>query len=68
LNRRDILASLRRHERGDWEHCSADVARANDGARNASGRLRSVYRRRRGVEFWIITEANHSTTVMLPEF
>jgi hypothetical protein len=68
LHRRDVLASLRRHERGDWGHCSPDVALANDVARKDGGRLRSVYRDRRGVEFWIITEADHSTTVMLPEY
>lgn len=68
LDRRDVLASLRRHERGDWGHCSADGARANDFARKAGGRLRSAFRDRRGVEFWIITEADHSTTVMLPEY
>lgn len=46
----------------DWEtnYCFA--------LKHGEGRLFSVYRDRKGVKFWIITEADRSaTTVLLPE-
>jgi len=68
LHPRDILASLRRHERTDWGDCPADVVRANEDSLKDGGRLRSAYCDRRGLEFWIITGVDRWTTVMLPEY
>lgn len=68
----DITNALDCHARGDWtnwgdlEH--EEAREANDIALEQGLRLHSVYHDRKGVKFWIITEADRSaTTVLLPE-
>jgi len=68
----DITNALGRHARGDWtdwgdlEH--EETREANEIALEQGLRLLSVYHDRKGVKFWIITEADRSaTTVLLPE-
>lgn len=64
----DVVAALRRHARGDWGDLCDDDKRANNEALRTEGRLLSSYLSRKGVKFWIITEADRSvTTVLLPE-
>lgn len=57
-----------RHASGDWGEVGKEDAKENALALKEGFRLLSVYRTRRGVKFWIITEADRSiTTLLLPE-
>ena len=63
----EILTALRRHARADWGEVPLADQRANDRALESGERLLSAYRTRAGVKFWIITEADRSSTcVLLP--
>lgn len=62
-----IVASLARHQAGDWGDVGEGDWQANDRALESGARLFSVYHSARGVKFWIITEADRSvTTILLP--
>ncbi len=61
----DIPASLARHQSGDWGDVDADDKRENAFALRRRLRLLSAYRSSNGVKFWIITEADRSTTTVL---
>jgi hypothetical protein len=64
----DILAALRRHHAGDWGDLVESDREANDRALLDGTRLLSAYQSRSGVRFWIITEADRSTTtILLPQ-
>ena len=64
----DIAAGLLRHVTGDWGDVDGHDRRENDRSLKNGGRLLSVYRAASGTTFWIITEADRSsTTVLLPE-
>ena len=68
LSREDIMKALRRHLSGDWGNLSAEDKQENDFAVNNELRILSSYSSKKGVKFWIITEADRSvTTVLLPE-
>jgi hypothetical protein len=68
LSHDDILAGISRHIQGDWGSLDADDKKANDDALEHGTRLLSSYTSVAGVKFWIITEADRSsTTVLLPE-
>lgn len=68
LTQDDILAGIQRHQAGDWGEVDAHDRAANDTALRDGTRLLSVYRSAAGVRFWIITEADRSsTTILLPE-
>ncbi len=63
----EIVAALLRHVVGDWGQMTAHDWETNQIALTEGTRLFSVYRTLRGVKFWIITEADRtSTTVLLP--
>ena len=68
LSEADMLNALRRHAGGDWgELCDADV-QENELALAESFRLFSAYRSANGVRFWLITEADRSSScILLPE-
>lgn len=68
IDAESIIQAIRRHRTGDWgDVCEEDKA-ANDQALVSEGRLVSSYLGRDGTKFWIITEADRSsTTVLLPE-
>ena len=67
VNREDIAAALHRHVHGDWGIVCRDDAEANEYALLHDLRILSIYRDRNGIRFWIITEADRSsTTVLLP--
>ena len=69
LHPADVLDALRRHARGDWGEVCAEDAAANELSITEGFRLRSAYTDRNGVEFWVITERDRSsTTVSLPEY
>ena len=62
-----VLAALGRHVRGDWGDVDAEDRAANDRALEEGTRVLSSYRDAAGVKFWVITEADRSsTTVLLP--
>jgi len=68
LNQTDVQQALRRHLTGDWGDCEPEDAAANDLALAEGDRLLSVYYTAEKVRFWVITEADRSTTtVLLPE-
>lgn len=68
LTQEVILASLARHVRGDWGDVDEEDRRSNDRDLEVGGRLLSVYHDENGLKFWIITEADRSsTTVLMPE-
>lgn len=61
-------AALDRHAGGDWGELDAEDVQSNQNALANGGRLFSRYRSKAGVIFWIITEADRSTTtLLLPE-
>lgn len=60
--------ALARHHRGDWGEVGRHDWRRNEEALTNGARLFSVYRSASGVKFWIITEADRSSTcVQLPD-
>ena len=68
LTRHEIIAALERHVRRDWgDVCDEDRAE-NEFAVDKYLRIFSIYHSRKGIKFWIITEADRSvTTVLLPD-
>ena len=68
LTQEDILTWIRRHQAGDWGEVDAHDRAANDGALRDGTRLFSLYHSAVGITFWIITEADRSsTTILLPD-
>jgi hypothetical protein len=59
------LELVARHVAGDWG-CVCDQDReVNEKALRGGGRILSAYRLRSGVELWVITEADRSSTCVL---
>jgi predicted transcriptional regulator len=68
LNQGDMFAALTRHMSGDWGEVDEEDWEANDRALETNARLLSAYIDRHGKKFWIITQADRSsTTILLPE-
>ena len=68
LSIEDVMEALCRHLSGDWGDLSAEDKQENDFSVNNGFRIISSYSSKKGVKFWIITEADRSaTTVLLPE-
>lgn len=68
LSPEDILLGIQRHQSGDWGDVAEEDRRANDLALEDGSRLFSRYQSATGVKFWIITEADRSSTmVLLPQ-
>ena len=68
LSREDIMKALGRHLSGDWGDLSTEDKQENDFAVKNGFRILSSYSSKKGVKFWVITEADRSaTTVLLPE-
>ncbi len=68
LTHDDILPALKRHAAGDWGDVDAEDHQANEQALRDGSRLFSVYHAADTTKFWIITEADRSSTcVLLPE-
>ena len=64
----ELQRAFRRHASGDWGDLDADDRRANEDALKNGARLLSSYKTTAGTKFWIITEADRSsTTALLPE-
>ncbi len=63
----EVETALNRHVQGDWGNVSKDDRAQNEWALKNEARLMSVYESANGVVFWIITEADRSsTTILLP--
>jgi hypothetical protein len=64
----DILHCIQRHQAGDWGDVPEEDREENELSLQQGFRLLSAYRSAHGVIFWIITEADRSsTTVLMPE-
>ena len=64
----DVAFALGRHARADWGDCEKADAEENELSLKEGFRLLSVYHDRNRVKFWIISEADRSsTTILLPE-
>ncbi len=64
----DVLCALGRHGRGDWGELEEEDREENELSLKEGLRLLSSYIARNGLKFWVITEADRSsTTVLLPE-
>ena len=63
-----ILLNIKRHANGDWGDCGPEDAEANEEALKHGLRLFSIYETQCKQKFYIITEADRSsTTILLPE-
>ena len=68
LTPEEVLVALGRHASGDWGDLSAEDVAENELSLREGFRLLSAYRSADGQKFWIITEADRSSTcVLLPE-
>jgi hypothetical protein len=68
LGREDIEQALASHHRGDWGEVDQHDWKENEMSLKEGFRLLSVYRSASGVKFWVITEADRSSTcVLLPD-
>jgi hypothetical protein len=64
----DPLAYLIRHLAGDWGEVDEHDRRENELSLQRGWRILSCYHMSNGTRFWIITEADRSsTTFLLPE-
>lgn len=64
----EITNALDRHGKGDWGDVCEEDKLDNDASLLDGSRLLSSYKTKDGTKFWIITEADRSsTTVLLPE-
>ena len=67
LEQIEVAKALMRHQKGDWGDLEECDIQANDDALVHGARLFSAYHSARGEKFWIITEADRSsTTILLP--
>jgi len=68
LHAGDVQAALARHARGDWGDVDDHDCQENELSLREGYRLFSVYHAGDSTKFWIITEADRSSTcVLLPE-
>jgi hypothetical protein len=64
----DVQTALARHARGDWGDLDEHDRQENELSLQEGFRVFSVYHAGNGTKFWIITEADRSSTcVLLPE-
>lgn len=64
----DPAEFIARHQNCDWGECDVEDRQANDDALVQGTRLFSVYRTRKDVKIWVITEADRSSTcILLPD-
>jgi hypothetical protein len=61
----DMRNYLARHAAADWGDLCTEDREENEIALRNELRIFSVYRDRKGVKFWIITEADRSSTCIL---
>jgi hypothetical protein len=63
----DVAVAISRHAKGDWGDVSEEDRQENELSLKEGFRLLSVYHGADGTKFWVMTEADRSsTTVLLP--
>jgi hypothetical protein len=63
----DVFRALARHQSGDWGDLGTEDKEENEFSLGYPLRLLSAYHSQTGMKFWVITEADRSsTTVLLP--
>jgi len=68
LSNEDILMALKRHQSGDWGEVDEPDRQENELSMQNGRRVLSIYNAKNGTRFWVITEADRSsTTVLLPQ-
>jgi hypothetical protein len=68
ITEEEVQQALQRHVMGDWGDLTAEDKKSNDQALQTGERLLSAYHTANGTKFWIITEADRSSTcVLLPD-
>jgi len=68
ISETDVFRALDRHAAGDWGEVGLEDWQLNDQALIEGSRLLSVYWSMSRKRFWIITEADRSSsTVLMPE-
>lgn len=68
VSKEDINKALDRHKKGDWGDVCQEDWELNNEALEMGYRILSSYTSSNGIKFWIITEADRSTTtILLPE-
>ncbi len=68
LHPEDMVKCLARHVAGDWGDTCTEDSEENETSLRCGFRIFSVYHDRKEVKFWIITEADRSSTcILLPE-
>lgn len=68
LTQEDIHVSIQRHQAGDWGDVDEHDRRENELSLQQGFRLLSVYHAANGTKFWVISEADRSSTcILLPE-
>jgi hypothetical protein len=68
LDAPSVLQAITRHQSGDWGEVDTADWRENEFSLTRNLRLLSVYRDTSGRKFYVITEADRSSTcVLLPE-
>ena len=65
LTQEDISGAIQRHASGDWGECDSHDWASNERALKHGGRLFSVYLSEAKDRFWVITEADRSSTCVL---
>ena len=61
----EINMAVQRHSRGDWGNVGPSVSRDNDeGVRNGWP-LKSSFVSQNGIEYWVLTDADRSRTVVV---
>jgi len=64
----DVFEAIQRHSMGDWGELCDEDRQENEVSIQNGFRVLSAYSDRQGAKFWIITEADRSsTTVLLPD-
>jgi hypothetical protein len=68
LDQEDVQSAVSRHVNGDWGEVDPEDWKENDFSVENGFRILSAYTSKKGVKFWIITEADRSaTTILLPK-
>jgi hypothetical protein len=68
ITQAEILTAITRHQAGDWGDVPPKDQNANEQALLNGKRVVSSFRSTKGLKFWVITEADRSsTTILLPE-
>lgn len=65
ISQEEIMTALSRHRRGDWGIVKAEDWKENDLSLREGFRILSAYETRGGTKFWVITEADRSSTCLL---